>query len=440
VESESTLALLPKGKMWEGRYEIGRCLRSGGMGAIYEVVDTTTRRRRALKVMLPSVVASAEMQARFRLEATVAADIESDHIVEVFDAGIDSESGAPFLVMELLRGEDLQALLDDRKRLPAEEVIPILAQAASALDKTHAAGVVHRDLKPDNLFLAQRDDGSPKLKILDFGIAKVVAESGQAAPKTRILGTPMYMSPEQIRGDGDIGPRADLYALGHIAFTLLVGRGYWSENAADDQVYALMTKIVAGAPEPASTRAERLGGELPARFDEWFTRATAVDSSDRHASATELVESLAQVFEIPFVRPPTPATTRSSGATRALSNPVRSLTPTATAGPSREHEPTSGRSRGIILALIAVAVVAAIVGARLMARPAPAAVADMAKSSLAKAPSAPASPPPLSPAPSASAVPALPAPSTTARVTRAPRKAVSTPPSASVTAPKRTLD
>lgn len=460
MEPESSLALLPKGKIFHERYEIRRCLRSGGMGAIYEVVDASTRRRRALKVMLPSVVTSPEMQARFRLEATVAADVESDHIVEVFDAGIDSESGAPFLVMELLRGEDLQALLDERKRLPPDEVVPILAQAASALDKTHAAGVVHRDLKPDNFFLARRDDGSPKLKILDFGIAKVVSESGQAAAKTRILGTPMYMSPEQIRGDGDIGPRADLHAMGHIAFTLLTGQAYWSENAANDQVYALMMKIVAGTPEPASVRANRFGVELPATFDDWFARATALDAHSRFESASDMVEALARAFDVPYVRPVAPATSRSSGSTRALTEAVRSLTPTATAGPTK---PAPNRSRGVILA-VAVAVIVVVVviaGVNLLGRPAtpviatpstPTLVATTASapgaSSIAASETTASLPGESSGAGSATIAPASSASSRAASGTTAgarPRstaqKAVPSPkPSASVTTPQRSLD
>jgi eukaryotic-like serine/threonine-protein kinase len=145
------LSVLAAGHVFHGRYEVVGCIRSGGMGAIYEVIHIETRRRRALKIMLPSIVTNPDMQARFKLEATVAADIESEHIVETFDAGVDAETGAPFLVMELLRGEDLGAIVDREGALPAEDVVLLLSQAASALDKTHAAGVVHRDLKPENL-------------------------------------------------------------------------------------------------------------------------------------------------------------------------------------------------------------------------------------------------------------------------------------------------
>jgi len=454
VEPEEALALLPKGRVFQGRYEIVRCLKAGGMGAVYEVIHLETRRRRALKIMLPSVVASPEMHARFRLEATVAADVESEHIVEVFDAGVDAESGAPFLVMELLRGDDLLAVLGKRKRLPPAEVIPILTQAAGALDKTHAAGVVHRDLKPDNLFLARRDDGSPKLKILDFGIAKVVAESGQPAAKTRILGTPLYMSPEQIRGDGDIGPRADLYALGHIAFALLVGDAYWGAQSRKAELYALMMKIVAGAPDPATTMATRYGAELPAGIDAWFARATALEPADRFSTAAELVESLAEVFGIPSSRrsvapaEPTsiPRTASRSAqdpaATRTLPDRAQSLTPTTLAPPAkppptggasaeeppaseapRERAPSPRRPIVAVAALAAILVVAVVIGTRFIGS------GPVADPSLSPAPS------PLSVATTAAAPASETSAATSAAALVTPRDLGSAQPSARPVAP-----
>jgi serine/threonine-protein kinase len=284
-------ALLPAGRLFHGHYEIVRCINSGAMGSVYEVLDHKTRRRRALKVMLPNLIADPELRARFRLEATITADIISEHIVETFDADVDAETGSPFLVMELLRGEDLATMLTHRGRLPAEEVVLLLSQAARALDKTHAAGIIHRDLKPENLFVTYRDDGSPRVKVLDFGIAKVTAQS--AVKTTRSIGTPPYMSPEQISGEG-VDPRSDLYALAHIAFALLVGQPYWLEEAkATEAVYPLLLKIVQGAKEPAGPRARRLGVTLPPGFEAWFTKATALSPEQRYSSARELVTTLA---------------------------------------------------------------------------------------------------------------------------------------------------
>jgi eukaryotic-like serine/threonine-protein kinase len=388
--SQHPPAALPESGIFHGRYQIVRCIKAGGMGAIYEVIHLETRRRRALKIMLPGILANREMRARFKLEATVAADIESEHIVETFDAGVDDESGAPFLVMELLRGSDLGSLTDRGEKLSATDVVTLLMQAASALDKTHAAGVVHRDLKPENLFVARRDDGSPKLKILDFGIAKVVSEGGQAAARTSVLGTPLYMSPEQIRGDGAIGPRADLYALTHIAFTLLVGRAYWSEHADAGELYALMMKIAAGGGPAATAMAVRYGATLPAAFDAWFARGTASEPRERFETAGRLVEELAAALAVMSALPPAPpvrqlgrlpeasaegprtsllsepiATSPSGGASLSAALAWKMAHPGSVSGEGPAPREKRGPARGAAVALaLAVAVGVAVGAAR----------------------------------------------------------------------------
>ncbi len=165
-------AALQQDVLFHGRYRVVRSIKAGGMGAVYEVIDEATNSRRALKVMLPGSIEKPELRARFALEARVTGDVESDHIVRISDAGIDQATGMPFLVMELLRGEELGAIVKKRGPLPPVEVVTYLYQAALALDKAHAASIVHRDIKPANLFLVHRDDGSPCVKILDFGIAR----------------------------------------------------------------------------------------------------------------------------------------------------------------------------------------------------------------------------------------------------------------------------
>jgi eukaryotic-like serine/threonine-protein kinase len=288
-------AQLKIGATFGARYQVVACLNTGGMGAVYEVVHLETRRRRALKVMLPSVAADEDARGRFKREATVAAEIESEHIVEIFDAGVDGETGAPFIVMELLKGEELADLLARRVKLPPELVVTYLAQVGVALDKTHAAGVVHRDLKPENLFLTQRDDGSPRVKILDFGIAKVVAQS---AAVTRTVGTPLYMAPEQIKGE-PIGPAVDRYALTQIAYTLLTGQAYWeTENTASQGVYTFLMRVAEGVKQPPTERARARDVVLPPAFDVWFFKGAAVNPADRFASGSALVAALADVFGI----------------------------------------------------------------------------------------------------------------------------------------------
>ena len=342
------------GQIFHGRYEIVRCLKAGGMGAVYECIHLTTRKHRALKVMLPQVIGSAAMRERFELEARITAEIESEHIVETFDAGVDEATQSPFLVMELLRGEDLGATLKRRGPLPAAEVVLLFSQAAMALAKTHAAGIVHRDLKPDNLFLTTRDDGSPRLKILDFGIAKVVAEGVGSGQQTATIGTPLYMPVEQIRGLITIGPRSDLYALGHIAFALLTGAPYWNDELhASPSIFAFLERVLWGAPEPATARAARRGVVLPPAFDTWFARATAASPDGRFDSAAAQVDALAVALGIASPRaapavagqPPTSSQVPLSGPSPG-SGPLATPVPGASPGSGPLATPVPGGSPG----------------------------------------------------------------------------------------------
>ena len=267
------------------------------MGVIYEVEQMTTRTRRALKLMKPELLLDESLRQRFVKEARVVSQVKSDHVVQVLDAGIDESTGAPFLVMELLRGDDLGQRLKRRGPLPAEEVVLYLHQAALGLDKTHAAGVVHRDLKPENLFVTRRDDGTACVKILDFGVAKLVHGHGGGGG-TRSVGTPLYMAPEQILGNSSIGPRTDIYALGHVAYTLLVGKAYWREEATSkDALLPLLSRVSAGAVEPPSVRSARWNGpSLSITFDEWFFRATARDPENRFESASLAIGALSEAL------------------------------------------------------------------------------------------------------------------------------------------------
>lgn len=285
------------GATFNGRYRVVRCMAHGGMGAVYEVIHLETERRRALKVMLPHLVQSPELRDRFRQEARVAAKIESKYIVDVFDAGIDDPTGMPFLVMELLKGEELGKRLERLKRLPAKEVVKYLQQTASALDKTHSANIVHRDLKPENLFLHEQEDEEPRIKVLDFGIAKIVAEHGTQANATRSVGTPLYMAPEQFKQGSQVSPATDIYALGMMAYTLLVGRPYWEdEQRANDNVFAFVASVMHGPKEKATVRAGRRGVVLAPAFDTWFSKVTNPVPQQRYASAKEAIAGLAEAL------------------------------------------------------------------------------------------------------------------------------------------------
>ncbi|AUX47038.1 uncharacterized protein SOCE26_085500 [Sorangium cellulosum] len=302
----SSPGLLQPNTRFRDRYRVLRVIKSGGMGAVYEVLDEVTATPRALKVMLPSLLDSEELRARFALEARVTGSIESDHIVRTSDAGIDEATGTPFLVMELLRGEELGSLIKKRGALPPEDVALYLFQASLALDKTHAAGIIHRDLKPDNLFVTVRDDGSPCVKILDFGIAKVIEQHHASTLTRQMIGTPVYMSPEQIRAERNVGPRADIHGLGHVAYTLLVGETYWAEQAESiPSPYLLAAELLRGPQEPPSVRAaRRRSATLPKEFDAWFFRATALKPDDRFERASAAIDALAAAFGVPLPRVP----------------------------------------------------------------------------------------------------------------------------------------
>jgi serine/threonine-protein kinase len=287
---------------FQGRYRIVRCLREGGMGAVYECIHLATRKRRALKVMHPQILALPGMRERFEFEARATAEIESDHIVETFDAGVDEVTGTPFLVMELLRGDDLASIVQAHGAFTPKETLVLLSQAALALDQTHAAGIVHRDLKLENLFLSAKDGGSTRLKVLDFGIA-VGGPDAASLARGRVMGTPLFMAPEQASGGAPVGAAADLYALGHIAYAMLVGEPYWTEEHDALPLPTFLATLSAGATELASARAARRGGQLPPAFDAWFARSTATSPHARFDRASTQIADLATALDLDVPRP-----------------------------------------------------------------------------------------------------------------------------------------
>jgi serine/threonine-protein kinase len=317
-------AAFDEGVIFNRRYRVLRRIRAGGMGAIYEVVHVETRRRRALKVMLPSLLIDAAQRARFQREATITAGIRCEYLVDVFDAGVDADTGRPFMVMELFEGADLADHLKERGGpLPPAEVLILLGQAAVALDNTHVAGIVHLDIKPRNLFVSQRDDGSPRLKVLDFGLAAWVSALAAEGTGSHRAGTPLYMAPEQLGTGEPIGPAADLYALAHVAYQMLVGTSYWDDDRARmTNVFALRTILEWGPAEPATLRAARLGVTLPPAFDAWFARAAAPRPADRFTHASTMIVALAEALgeALPELSGPLSA---PAPASSPYSNPLR---------------------------------------------------------------------------------------------------------------------
>ncbi|HZO16902.1 MAG TPA: serine/threonine-protein kinase, partial [Polyangiaceae bacterium] len=206
---------LQPGEILDGKYRIVRLVGEGGMGAVYEGENTRIKRRVAIKVLHTAVAEKLDVVQRFEREAQAAGRIGSEHIVEVLDLG-NLPSGERYMVMEFLEGEDLTARIKKKKRLPPQEVVPIMAQVLEGLAAAHDAGIIHRDLKPDNIFILTRKAGRADfVKILDFGVSKFSAlDSDMSMTRTgAVMGTPYYMSPEQAKG-GQIDGRSDLYSIG----------------------------------------------------------------------------------------------------------------------------------------------------------------------------------------------------------------------------------
>ena len=279
------------GERFAERYEIVRPLSSGGMGAVYEVLQLNLGRRRALKVLHSHSQANPDLRRRFMDEAKVIARVESDHVVEVIDSGIAEPTGSPYLVMELLDGEDLWALLDSEGSLEADTLVDFAWQASLAIEKLHDRQIVHRALKPSNLFVTTRDDGRRHITLIDFGIAKSLSAQ-PARATTGILGTPVYLSPEQIHGEVPTSFATDRYALAHVVYTLATGEPYFAQEKkeAGSEPYPLLMKIVEGPREAPVARAwRRRGVELPTGFDAWFETATATDPEQRFGSMGAMI-------------------------------------------------------------------------------------------------------------------------------------------------------
>jgi serine/threonine-protein kinase len=239
-----------------GKYLVKRCIGVGGMGSVWEGEHLEIGKRVAIKVIAPEHGQSEPITARFRREARAASAVESEHIVQVFDVGVDAAAGL-YMVMEFLAGEDLSTYLERQGgKLPLEEGAMIVAQAARGLAKAHAAGVVHRDLKPANLILTKREDGSTCVKVVDFGISKLQRPEGEAVSQTltregSVVGTPIYMSPEQAQGLV-VDARTDVWALGALAYEILAGRPpYELLPTYEQMIIQVVTKPVPPLAETA---------------------------------------------------------------------------------------------------------------------------------------------------------------------------------------------
>jgi serine/threonine protein kinase len=276
-----------QGQLLAGKYRIERVLGQGGMGVVVAAHHLVLDQVVAIKFLLPQALNSAEAVARFEREARAAVKIQSEHVARVTDVG-RLETGAPYMVMELLRGRDLGDLLQQEGPLPLEDVADYILQAGEAIAEAHGLGIVHRDLKPPNLFLTTRADGSSCVKVLDFGISKVTGLSSSndqsLTSTTAVMGSPLYMSPEQLLSARDVDMTTDIWALGVICYELLTGKPPFIADTLPQLCMAIST----AAPTPLRTYRP----DLPVEMEQVLARCLEKDRGKRIATVAELASEL----------------------------------------------------------------------------------------------------------------------------------------------------
>jgi eukaryotic-like serine/threonine-protein kinase len=267
-------------------------LSAGGMGAVWLADHLSLKTQVVVKFMLGGLDSSDSARTRFSREAAAAAQVKSPHVVQMLDHGV-SDDGIPFIVMEHLEGHDLGDEIEKHGALDFAKVVAVVGQVAKALSKVHAAGLLHRDIKPDNIFLVDGEE-DVFVKLLDFGIAKssLAADDGSLDGETKtgqVVGTPFYMSPEQVTAQKVIDHRSDLWALGIVAFEALTG-----ERPYDGPSFgALAVKIATGSPK----RPTEANPNLPPALDQWFAKACAREPAGRFGSAKEMSDAFRAAFE-----------------------------------------------------------------------------------------------------------------------------------------------
>jgi serine/threonine-protein kinase len=418
-----------EGSVIAGKYRVGRPLGVGAMGVVVGARHEMLGQDVAIKLLLPSLGHDASVVSRFLREAQAAARLRSDHVVRVVDVGLH-EGGVPYFVMERLEGHDLSVEMQQRGALPIAEAVDLGMAALAALSEAHSLGMVHRDLKPANLFLASRPDGPPRLKVLDFGISKVSLENeppGRDLTSTKtLLGSPAYMSPEQIRSSRNVDARSDIWAIGVVLYELLTGQAAFDGETVGD--------VFAKIREEELPLLGTIRPDVPAPLEAVVARCLRRNRDERYQSAAELRAALA-----PFASNPAAATVSAAapvtsspadvpepaighaGADLGAANP-RAATH---AGWTSQTGPRAGTRRVALAVTVSLAGLAAAAWFWSTRPPGddPAANADAAAEArpaapvveVASAATAPAPPPPAEPASSLSPEPSSPSPPISAK-------------------------
>jgi serine/threonine-protein kinase len=332
-------------------------LGEGGMGSVWVADHLSLKTRVAVKFVSADLVkADPSIVERFKREAALCAQIKSPHVVQTFDHGV-MDDGRPYIVMELLEGESLQARMDRAGQLSLEETKAVINQTCKALSKAHRLGIVHRDIKPDNLFLTHDEDDLFLLKILDFGIAKQtnMARAENVTSTGTMVGTPEYMSPEQVLSSRSVDFKSDLWAVGVVAYHCLCGRVPFRGETLGSLCVAIASAKFA---PPTQHRAE-----LPAAVDRWFEMALATDPERRHASAKDMAQAFARALDPHAIideqsslgdGAPWEATgeIKAPSAFAATAASIAKPSPTFTGAAVTNPDAPSRRGRGLLFAIL----------------------------------------------------------------------------------------
>ena len=299
--------------MVAGKYRFVRRLGEGGMGVVYEAEHTRMQQRVAIKMLLPEIMDRPDLVSRFEREARAAGKLKSDNIARVLDVDV-TESGMPYMVMEFLEGSDLGEILERRKTLPVADAVDFVLQTCHAMAEAHAKGVIHRDLKPSNLFVIG-DGAARRVKVLDFGISKLENEEEARVTATQTtIGTPLYMSPEQIRSAKHVDARTDIWSLGVIVYELIAGR-----TPFEGSTTAAAAAICLDPPPPLA----QFRADVPRELERAIHGALQKNAGDRFQSVQELAAALA-----PF----------GSGAVGPIAAPAMTTPPPPSRPPRKEIE------------------------------------------------------------------------------------------------------
>ncbi len=299
------------GSLIAGKYRVDRVLGAGGMGVIFAGHHTALDQRVAIKILKPNAIDNAEFVTRFGREARAAARLKSEHVARVLDVG-ETEKGLPYMVMEYLSGKDLSRIVREKGPLAVQDACEYVLQACEALAEAHAAGIIHRDLKPANLFLTKGTDGTDLVKVLDFGISKIVSPSGDDGPSEGLtqtqamIGSPHYMSPEQLKSARDVDSRTDIWSLGGVLFKLLTNQPAFEGSSTPELCVAILVGPLRSMRE--------IRPDIPADLEAIVAKCLSKDANERFATVSDLARALSRFA---------PAGTRSSveRIARVTSNP-----------------------------------------------------------------------------------------------------------------------